>query len=83
MTEAAINAGLWRDVYIAMGEPLGEGAWAVRLHYKPFVRWMWLGAIFMGLGGTLAVCDKRYRLNKKSQLTTTESSSTPAVTREA
>ncbi|ROS04671.1 cytochrome c-type biogenesis protein CcmF [Sinobacterium caligoides] len=65
MTEAAIDGGLWRDVYVAMGEPLGDGAWAVRLHYKPFVRWMWLGAILMALGATLAVFDKRYRLQAK------------------
>jgi cytochrome c-type biogenesis protein CcmF len=45
MTEAAIDAGLFRDLYVAMGEPVGtEGAWAIRLHYKPMVRWMWLGA---------------------------------------
>ncbi|WP_439134089.1 heme lyase CcmF/NrfE family subunit [Pseudomaricurvus sp.] len=61
MTEAAINAGFWRDLYVALGEPLGDDAWAVRIHYKPFVRWIWLGAIFMGLGGLMAVFDKRYR----------------------
>ncbi|GHD28959.1 heme lyase CcmF/NrfE family subunit [Halioglobus pacificus] len=62
MTEAAIDPGLWRDLYVAMGEPVGEqGAWAIRLHYKPMVRWMWLGAIFMGLGGLVTVADKRYR----------------------
>jgi len=61
MTEADIDAGLWRDLYVALGEPLAGGAWAVRLHYKPFVRWMWLGAILMALGGTLAASDRRYR----------------------
>ncbi|MBT4523130.1 MAG: heme lyase CcmF/NrfE family subunit, partial [Halieaceae bacterium] len=62
MTEAAIDAGIVRDLYIAMGEPIGDqGAWAVRLHYKPFIRWMWLGAILMGLGGFATVLDKRYR----------------------
>lgn len=62
MTEAAIDPGLFRDLYVAMGEPIGEqGAWAIRLHYKPMVRWMWLGAIFMGLGGFVTVMDKRYR----------------------
>ncbi|CAH0990384.1 Cytochrome c-type biogenesis protein CcmF [Sinobacterium norvegicum] len=82
MTEAAINAGIWRDVYIAMGEPLGGGAWAVRLHYKPFVRWMWLGAIFMGLGGTIAVCDKRYRLKRKA-VAQSQPLDSAAATREA
>lgn len=62
MTEAAIDNGLFRDLYVALGEPLGGGAWAVRVHYKPFVRWMWLGAILMSLGGALAATDKRYRL---------------------
>ncbi|MFK7975057.1 MAG: heme lyase CcmF/NrfE family subunit [Halioglobus sp.] len=62
MTEADIDAGLSRDLYVAMGEPIGdEGAWAMRLHYKPMVRWMWLGAILMGLGGFATVMDKRYR----------------------
>ncbi|MDC0362041.1 heme lyase CcmF/NrfE family subunit [Halioglobus sp.] len=62
MTEAAIDAGLMRDLYVAMGEPVGEaGAWAMRLHYKPLVRWMWLGAIFMAVGAITAAADKRYR----------------------
>ncbi|MDA8752549.1 heme lyase CcmF/NrfE family subunit [Halieaceae bacterium] len=62
MTEAAIDAGLWRDLFVAMGEPIGEeGAWAIRLHYKPMVRWMWLGAILMAVGGFVTVFDKRYR----------------------
>jgi cytochrome c-type biogenesis protein CcmF len=76
MTEAAIDPGLFRDVYVALGEPLDGGAWAIRVHYKPFVRWIWLGAIFMCIGGILAILDKRYRRrkavkqNKKAQLTT-------------
>jgi cytochrome c-type biogenesis protein CcmF len=62
MTEAAIDAGLFRDLYVAMGEPVGDsGAWAMRLHYKPLVRWMWLGAILMALGAFTAALDKRYR----------------------
>ena len=61
MTEAGIDPGLTRDLYIALGEPLGGGAWSVRLHYKPFVRWIWLGAILMALGGGLAATDRRYR----------------------
>jgi cytochrome c-type biogenesis protein CcmF len=61
MTEAAIDPGLFRDIYLAMGEPLGGEAWAVRVQVKPFVRWIWLGAIFMSLGGLLASMDKRYR----------------------
>ncbi|MFT4920337.1 MAG: cytochrome c-type biogenesis protein CcmF [Zhongshania aliphaticivorans] len=61
MTEAAIDASLLRDVYIALGEPVGENAWAVRIHVKPFIRFIWLGAILMALGALLAICDKRYR----------------------
>ena len=64
MTEASIDPGLFRDVYVALGDPLGGGAWAVRVHIKPFVRWIWLGAIFMSLGGLLAILDKRYRRKK-------------------
>jgi len=63
MTETAINGGILRDIYVALGEPLDNGAWAVRVYYKPFVRWLWFGALFMALGGGLAVLDRRYRMN--------------------
>ena len=64
MTEAGIHAGLTRDLFVAMGEPLDdEGkAWAIRVHIKPFVRWIWGGGLLMTLGGLLAASDKRYRL---------------------
>ncbi|WP_457673125.1 cytochrome c-type biogenesis CcmF C-terminal domain-containing protein, partial [Thiolapillus sp.] len=63
MTEAGIDAGLTRDLFVAMGEPLGnEGAWSVRLYHKPYVRWIWLGALIMALGGILSAADKRYRV---------------------
>jgi len=61
MTEAGIQAGFFADTYISLGEPLSDDAWAVRLHYKPLVRWIWFGALMMGFGGGLAVLDKRYR----------------------
>ena len=62
MTEAAIDAGVFRDLFVAMGEPVGSGgAWAMRLQYKPLVRWMWLGAILMAAGAFTAVMDRRYR----------------------
>jgi cytochrome c-type biogenesis protein CcmF len=64
MTEAAIDPGLFRDIYIALGDPLPNNAWAVRVHYKPFVRWIWLGAIFMSIGGIFTILDKRYRRKK-------------------
>lgn len=53
---------------MALGEPLGDGAWAVRVHIKPFVRWIWLGALMMGLGGALAACDRRYRVKVKTRV---------------
>ncbi len=61
MTEAAIDWGFTRDIYVALGEPLDNGAWSVRVYYKPFIRWIWLGGLLMALGGFLAAFDKRYR----------------------
>ena len=61
MTEAAIDAGFFRDVYVSLGEAVGGGDWALRLYYKPYVRWIWLGATLMALGGAIAVSDRRYR----------------------
>ncbi len=65
MTEAAIDGGLTRDLYAALGEELGDGSWAVRLYYKPFVRWIWFGGIFMAVGGIFCMLDPRYRMSKK------------------
>ncbi len=62
MTEAAIDTGLFRDLYVALGEPLENGAWIVRVYHKPFVDWIWLGCMLMALGGILAISDRRYRL---------------------
>ena len=62
MTEAAIDTGLTRDLYVSLGEPLPGGAWVVRVYYKPFVSWIWGGAFLMALGGIIAVTDRRYRL---------------------
>ncbi len=64
MTEAAIDTGLLRDLYVSLGEPVDNGAWVVRAYYKPFVDWIWGGAFLMGLGGILAVSDRRYRLSR-------------------
>lgn len=68
MTEAGIDAGFTRDLYVALGEPLENGAWAVRVHIKPFVRWIWLGALLMSLGGVLSVTDKRYRVKVRTRV---------------
>jgi cytochrome c-type biogenesis protein CcmF len=62
MTEAGIDAGFTRDIYVSLGEALGGGDWSLRLYYKPFVRWVWLGGILIAIGGLLAASDRRYRL---------------------
>ena len=62
MTEAAINVGLTRDIYVSLGEELEDKAWAVRVYYKPFVDWIWGGCLLMAIGGILAISDKRYRM---------------------
>ncbi|GLR10614.1 heme lyase NrfEFG subunit NrfE [Mixta theicola] len=67
MTEAAIDGGLTRDLYAALGEELDDGSWAVRIYYKPFVRWIWYGGLFMAFGGLLCLLDPRYRSRKKAQ----------------
>jgi cytochrome c-type biogenesis protein CcmF len=61
MSETAIDAGPFRDLYLSLGEPLGGGAWSVRVHYKPFVGWIWAGALLMAAGGALSAGDRRYR----------------------
>ncbi|PMO88146.1 c-type cytochrome biogenesis protein CcmF [Vibrio breoganii] len=67
MTEAAIDAGVTRDLYIAMGEKLDDGvSWAVRIYYKPFVRWIWAGSLLMAIGGAIAISDRRYRFRNKA-----------------
>lgn len=64
MTEAAIDWGFSRDLYVALGESLNDGSWALRLYYKPFIRWIWFGGVFMALGGLLCMFDRRYRFSK-------------------
>jgi cytochrome c-type biogenesis protein CcmF len=66
MTEAAIDPSLARDLYVALGESLGNGNWSMRIYYKPMVRWIWLGGIMIALGALLAAFDRRYRLKVKS-----------------
>ena len=66
MTEVSIDRGVFRDLYVSMGEPLDGGkAWSVRLYVKPFVNWIWGGCLLMALGGVLAVADRRYRLHSR------------------
>jgi len=83
MTEAAIDASLTRDVYVSLGEPLTpdreNGAWAVRVYFKPFVDWIWGGCLLMALGGLLAMLDRRYRVKAR----TSSPVKTPAGTQQA
>ena len=71
MTEAGIDVGLGRDLFVALGDDLGDNAWSLRVQYKPMIRFIWLGCIVMALGGLIAMGDRRYR--------TTLSSASPAV----
>jgi cytochrome c-type biogenesis protein CcmF len=73
MTEAAIKPGFTRDVFVALGDPVDGGAWAVRAQYKPLVRWVWFGALTMAFGGVLAIADRRYR-----KLTARDAAAVPA-----
>ncbi len=80
MTEAAIHSNLLRDLYVSLGEQrnIDTGAWSVRLYYKPFILWIWLGGLFMVLGGLLAVTDKRYRLEVKQEKIKLDANHAPA-----
>jgi len=82
MTETAIDTGLFRDLYISLGEPVSGGAWSVRVYYKPFVSWIWGGALLMAMGGGLALSDRRYSLAARKQLEAKEmkkQEATPAI----
>ncbi len=67
MTEAAINAGISRDIYVSLGDSVGNGAWTVRIHIKPFIRWIWFGCLMMAFGGLLAASDRRYRATRRRE----------------
>ncbi|HJP92714.1 MAG TPA: heme lyase CcmF/NrfE family subunit [Pyrinomonadaceae bacterium] len=67
MTETAIDTGIFRHLYISLGEPVANGAWSVRVYYKPFVGWIWGGAILMAIGGGLALSDRRYALAARKE----------------
>ena len=78
MTEAAIDRSLTRDLYVSMGEALSPTAWAVRIHLKPFVNWIWIGCLMMGGGGVLAATDRRYRRVRRSEAAETARSAASA-----
>jgi cytochrome c-type biogenesis protein CcmF len=65
MTEAAIDDGFFRDLYVSLGEQLPDGSWGLRIYVKPYVRWLWLGGIIVALGGFLTLTDRRYRQNRR------------------
>ena len=75
MTEAGIDAGWSRDIFVALGYDLGENAWSVRLQYKPLIRFIWLGALVMAFGGILAASDRRYRVPVQASVSAASSSS--------
>ncbi len=71
MTEADIQTGLLGDLYVSLGEPVDDGAWSVRIYYKPFITWIWGGCAIMALGGLLALADRRYRMSVRREEHTT------------
>jgi cytochrome c-type biogenesis protein CcmF len=66
MTEAAVDAGFTRDLFVALGEQFKDGSWALRIYHKPFIRWIWFGGLIIALGGLCALGDRRYRAKRKS-----------------
>jgi cytochrome c-type biogenesis protein CcmF len=67
MTEAGIRAGLDKDLFVALGDQLGQNSWSVRVQYKPLIRFIWLGALVMAFGGLIAISDRRYRLGARKK----------------
>jgi cytochrome c-type biogenesis protein CcmF len=78
MTEAAIDTRIGRDVFIALGEPLGAGAWSIRIQVKPLIRFLWLGSLLMAVGGLIAITDRRYRLPVRADVTAARPVAQPA-----
>ena len=80
-TEAAIQAGVFRDLYVSLGDAIGDGAWSLRVYDKPFVRWIWGGGVFMMLGGFVVVLDKRFRLKRAVEPETAHAKPAPEAPR--
>ena len=78
-TEMAIDVGFLRDLFVTLGEPKGNGRWSMSIYIKPFIRWVWLGALFMAFGGIVAVTDKRYRLSRQARAKKSEEQSMPGL----
>ena len=68
MTEAAVDAGLTRDLFVALGEQFKDGSWALRVYHKPFIRWIWFGGLIIAFGGLCAMGDKRYRARRRADI---------------
>ncbi|MEW6563179.1 MAG: heme lyase CcmF/NrfE family subunit [Pseudomonadota bacterium] len=85
MTEAAIDIGFLRDLYVSLGEPIPEsnGAWAVRVYHKPFIDWIWAGCLLMALGGVWAISDRRYRIHSRKKKTEDSAASATAPVKAA
>jgi cytochrome c-type biogenesis protein CcmF len=79
MTEAGIDPSWNRDLFVAMGEPLGQGVWSFRLQYKPLVRFIWIGAVIMAIGGLIGVTDRRYRVRATRAAEATSNEATVSV----
>lgn len=69
MTQASLNRGIFRDLYVSLGEPLPDGSWIARVYYKPYMNWVWLGCLLMTFGGLIAAADRRYRIRAKKATT--------------
>jgi len=67
MSEAAIDTGIFRDLYVSLGEPIDMDTWVVRVQHKPLVDWIWWGCLLMALGGVLAAADRRYRISARAK----------------
>ncbi len=79
LTQSSIDAGLMRDLYVSLGESYNDGSWSLRVYYKPMIRFIWLGGIFMFFGGLLAASDKRYRLARAAERRVAEAVATAAA----
>jgi cytochrome c-type biogenesis protein CcmF len=78
LTEAGIEVGAARDLFVALGDDLGQGRWSLRLQYKPLIRYIWLGAILIALGGGIAAFDRRYRERVVARAGESDAASAPA-----
>lgn len=79
MTEAAIDRGLLRDLYVSLGDSAGEGRWLLRIQLKPFVGWIWGGCVLFAIGGLLAASDRHYRSARQSQDAMPDTAAAPAL----